>query len=288
MYVSIGKNREQARALKRVIDAHRTYGFRAITRVANDVMINLLGIHELPAFVYLGDYPDDTSNVHIIFQGNTDPDNNQLAVIDYELKAIEDSIATQQPEILSRDQACIIGVIRDQDTDEPLYSADISFEYVKSDPKHAFQGGTVTDLNGRFTIRTIKEGSIALTVTMKGYKSLEQRLHANGTSMELEIHLDPQAGTSRPKRLFGRFSGVMSLEFENNQFILDEETVARYFDDQQKIVCWVDLAPEVTDIFESNVSYEILCEGVLHGPGAYGHLSMSSHYLWIEKIIRFV
>jgi hypothetical protein len=181
---------------------------------------------------------------------------------------------------------CISGVVKEQLTGQPIYGAQISYEYIKSNPKYAQQGGCRTNSDGIFTMATIAEGTIHIEVEMIGYQQVKQQVPA-GRSMEIEILLEPREDDLAPKRITGEFTGVMNLEFEMHHFEIDEMTVTRYFGENSEIrSCWVSLDPKVAHQFERNAKYQVACHGTLHGPGEYGHFGMSDYELVIENVIK--
>jgi len=83
------------------------------------------------------------------------------------------------------DEARIVGVIVDADTETPLAHAYASVE--------ASKWGSLTSDNGRFLLCGIGAGVHAVTIERLGYVTLETRIEANssGEPVALQMHPDP-------------------------------------------------------------------------------------------------
>jgi hypothetical protein len=128
---------------------------------------------------------------------------------------------------------------------------------------------------------------------MVGYKTVEQKI-TTGKTVEVEIMLEPARDVPAPKRIDGKFSGIVNLQFENCHFIPDQKTVERYPGEIFIRIlrtlgtqhCWVTLGPDVEHLFEYGREYRITCRGILIGPGSYGHFGQSAYELLVEDVLE--
>lgn len=92
------------------------------------------------------------------------------------------AVAQQKP-ACNDDEARIVGVIVDADTEAPLEGAHASVE--------ASDWGSLTTDNGRFLLCGIGAGIHTVTVERLGYENLETRIEANSSGEPVALHMRP-------------------------------------------------------------------------------------------------